>query len=370
VIIGVDAGCLSVSDKRLQVGVYQLSFNLLKSLSRVDITNEYLLYSFSPISEDILSHFGPHMENRVLKPRKFWLTARVSLEFLLRKPDIFLGLNQALPIFHPMKTIIFVYDLAFEHFPNCYLDSFNKLSWQTRYAVYHSDKIVAISYSTKNNLIKLYGIRGEKIEVNYPGVDSIFTPQSRMEINRIREKYGLKVPYFLFVGSLKPIKNIPRIIEGFYRFLKQMKTPYQLVLVGSDFWLDKEIPRRIKQLKLKKEVLNLGYLPREELPGIYSGAIAFISPSLYEGFGIPLLEAMACGMPIVTSNVGSMPEVVDNAALLVDPKDTDEISEAFIKIAKSRNLQDTLKKRGLERVKNFSWEKFAQTIFNLINSLK
>lgn len=369
-IIGVDAGCLSVVDERLRVGVYQLSYNLLDNLSKLDRLNKYLLYSFLPVSQDILSRFGENMGNRILRPRRFWLTARVSLEFLLRRPDIFLGLGQALPFFHPIKSIIFVYDLAFEYYQNCYPDTFNKLSRQTKYAACHSDKIIAISNSTKDDLIKLYGIPKRKIEVAYPGVDPIFKPQSSKKINKVKEKHNLKKPYFLFVGSLKPIKNIPRIIEGFYKFLKVTNKPYQLVLVGSDFWLDKKIPRYIKKMKLEKEIVNLGYLQRKELPGIYSGAIAFISPSLYEGFGIPLLEAMACSTPVITSNVGSMSEVVDDAGLLVNPENIDEIGKSLIEIVRNRDLRNRLKRRGLERVKKFSWKKFALKVLTAINSLK
>lgn len=368
--IGVDAGCLSVSDERLKVGVYQLGFNLLSNLSKLDRVNKYLLYSFSSISQDILSCFGPNIESRILRPKRFWLTARLSLEFFLKKPDIFLGLGQALPFFHPLKSIIFVYDLAFEYYPNCYPGSFSKLSRQTKYAVHHSDKIVAISNSTRDDLIKLYDINEEKIEVVYPGVDSIFKPQTFKKVSKIKEKYNITRPYFLFIGSLKPIKNIPKIIEGFYKFLEQTRRSYQLILAGSDFWLDKGIPRRIKQLKLGKEILNLGYLEREELPIIYSGAIAFISPSLYEGFGIPLLEAMSCGTPIITSDVGSMPEVTGDAALLINPNNTDGISEALVKITENKDLRNRMRTRGFKRVKNFSWYNFTTKVSSLIHSLK
>lgn len=369
-IIGVDAGCLSIRDRRLKVGVYRLSFNLLNNLSQIDKTNRYLLYSFSPISQEILSYFGTNMENKVLRPRRFWLTVRVSLEFLLKKPDIFLGLSQSLPLFHPLKSIVFIYDLAFEYHPDCYPGSFNRLSRQTRYAVRHSDRIVTTSHSTKADLVKLYGIDEKGIEIIYPGVDSIFSPQPPKKVDRIKEKYRLEKPYFLFVGSLKPIKNIPRIIDGFYKFLRQIKKSYQLVIVGSNFWLDKKITKRIKQLKMEKEIVNLGYLPVQELPGIYTGAFVFVSPSLYEGFGLPLLEAMACGTPIITSNVGSMPEVVGDAAFLVNPENIDEISNALIEITKSSSLRDALRRKGLKRVKKFTWNRFATNVLSLIHNLK
>ena len=367
--VGIDAACLSVKEKQLKAGVYYLAYNLLKQISFLDKKNQYLLYSFSPIPGEILYSFSKHMKNKVLLPEKFWMSLRLSWEMFLKKPDIFLGLGQALPFYHPSKNIVFVYDLAFESYPECYPGSCRRLSRQTKYSTVHADKVIAISNSTKEDLIKLYGVKKEKIEVIYPGFDLSFSPQSKNKIEKIRIKYKLNKPYFLFVGSLKPIKNVPAIIEAFAGFIKKTKKDYELVLSGSDFWLDENISKRVERLRLKTKVRNLGYVSKKDLPALYSGAFAFVSPSLYEGFGMPLLEAMACGVPVITSNLGSMPEVVDKAAILVDSKKFKQIKNAMLKLDKDRKLRERLIKKGLIQSNKFSWKKFTCSIFKTINDL-
>jgi glycosyltransferase involved in cell wall biosynthesis len=366
--IGVDAGCLGVAEDRLKVGVYQLVLNLLKELSRIDKKNEYWLYSFGPIGPGVLKEFGRNVKNKVLKPKKGWLNLRLSWEFLVNKPDLFLGFGQALPLFHPLKSLVFVYDLAFEYFPECYPDSSKKISWQTKRAAQRSDWLAAISQSTKNDLIELYGVDRKKIRVIYPGVNPIFKPQSRRKIAQVKKKYQLNDSYFLFVGSLKPSKNLPRIIEAFARFLSKTRDDYQLILAGSDFWIDKEIASAIKKLKLEKKVKNLGYVSRGDLPALYSGAEAFVSPSLYEGFGLPLVEAMACGAPVVTSNIGPIPEVVGKAGILVDPHDIGEITQAMKQIEKPR-ISKLFSQKGLNQAKKFSWQKAAKQLLGFMEKV-
>jgi len=364
-LITIDAGSLAVKNRLLRGGVFYLNYNLLKSLSLEDNKNHYHLLSFSNIPGEILYSLGTHMQNKVLKPSKYWLALRLSWEFFLKKPDIFLGLGQSLPLYHPAKNIIFVYDLAFERYPECYPKAYHKLSRNSRYATHRADKIIAISKSTKRDLIDLYKVKKEKIEVVYPGVDEIFSPQKEEEILKIRKKYSLKKTYFLFIGSLKPIKNLPRIIEAFAIFSKENKG-FQLVLSGSNFWFDKKIEKTIKKFKLERKIKNLGYVKRKDLPSLYCGAQAFVSPSLYEGFGMPILEAMACGTPVITSNVSSMPEVVGEAAIKVDPLKTMEIANALKKIVKRKKF---FSKQGLIQAKKFSWKKFARNVLKIMNNL-
>lgn len=364
-IIGVDAGCLGVSDKRLKTGVYRFSLGLLKRLTFFDRKNKYRLYSFTPLSKEVLSQFGNNTNNIVLRPKKGWMSLRVSLEFLLNSPDIFLGLSQALPLYHPHKSIIFVHDLAFEYYPDGYKKSYRRLSRQTKSAARNADKIISVSQSTKNDLIDLYGIEARKIAVIYHGVEPIFFPQPQKVIEKTIKKYLLDTPFFLFVGSLKSIKNIPRLISAYEQFLRKIKTPYKLILAGSNFWFDEKITQTIEKLKLKDKVKIIGYINDEDLPGIYSGATAFVSPSLYEGFGLPHLEALSCGIPVVGSNLSSLPEIIGDAGLLVDPKDTGMISDALFQLATNIRLQKKLKEKALSQAKKFSWEKSAKKLLEL-----
>lgn len=363
--IGVDAGCLGISDDRLKTGVYNLSHNILKELGRVDKTNFYDLYSFYPIGKGILAKYGNKMTNRILLPKKFWLSGRLSAEMVINPPDIFLGFSQALPFFCP-KNILFVYDLAFLRYPKLYGRACLKLNRQTKNSVKRADKIVAISESTAKDLDNLLNVEREKIVVIYPGVEKRFKPQAKSTVEAMRRKHGLANPYFLFVGSFKPIKNIRRLIDGFSLFLKETGADFDLVLAGSDFWMDQKMTRAIAA---NRRVKNLGYVSENDLPILYSGAEALVSPALYEGFGFPLVEAMACGTPVITSDIGSMPEVVGEAGILVNPFSVRGIGGAMEKLWKSKKLRQQLSLAGLEKARRYSWEKLAESVLGVIKEV-
>lgn len=367
-IIGVDAGCLGVTDERLKVGVYQVAKNLLKNLEKIDKKNKYLLYSFNPISADLLREFGKNMENILVKPAFGWSKIWLPLKILGQNPDTFLGLSQFLPRSFTRKDIVLIYDLAFEFYPEFYRDSMPEISKMTKYAVKNANKVVAISNSTRDDLVKTYGTPKEKIIVSYLGYDEIFKHQSPVKIEEIKKKYHINKPYFLFVGALKKIKNIPIILVGFADFLKKTKKSAILVLVGGDLWLDKEIANMIKKLSLQENVVLTGYIENSDLPALYGGAMSFVSPSIYEGCGMTLIEAMACGCPVITSNISAMPEVVAEAGIFVDPKSSDEICNALKKIVNDKKLRDNLAKEGLLRTQHFSWQKFAADVLKVIRS--
>ncbi len=357
-IIAVDCGVLGVSDERLKVGVYHFVYNLIKAISALDKENQYFLYSFFPIEKTVLSQFGKNFKNKVLLPQKGWLTLRLSLEFWLHKPDIFLGLSQALPLYHPKRNIIYIYDLAFELYPKFYKESFKRLSRQTKFAAKYSDQIVAVSKSTKNDLVRLYKANPAKIKVIYHGVDE------RYKLSLSKKKVG--VPHFLFVGSYKPSKNIPNIIKAFNLFIKSFNAPYQLVLAGSNYWGDSDIAKLIRDLDLGSKVKIAGFVPEDDLPKLYRGATAFVSPSFYEGFGMPFLEAMTCGVPVIASSCGSIPEIVGNAALLVNPDDINELKEAMMKVATDEKLRNQMVTKGLKQAEKFSCQKSARELLKLL----
>ncbi|MBL7159893.1 glycosyltransferase family 4 protein [Candidatus Microgenomates bacterium] len=357
-IIGVDAGCLGVKDKRLKVGVYQVAFNLLKELGKLDKANEYRLYSFYPIEEKLMRLMGERMKNIVLKPRKGWFSIRLPLELKLNPVDIFLGLSQALP--HSLShNILMVYDLAFEHYPQFYLDSYKSLSKNTKTALKLAHKIITISQSTKRDLVELYRVQEKRIEACYLGVSKDFNPKGK--------KFKSGVPYFLFVGALKKNKNIPQILKGFNYFLAKSSKKFNLILVGGDLWLDAEITKTIKELKLTDKIITTGFINNQDLLEYYRGATAFVSPSLYEGGGLTHLEAMACGIPVIAGNVSSMPELVGSAGILVDPKSEEKIGRAMLKIVNDKEFKNDLIKKGLVQAKKFSWQKFAENVLEIIN---
>lgn len=361
--IGVDVGSLVVNDERLKVGVYQLTYNLLRQLGRLDKGNQYLLYSFQPIPQEILDEFGTQMKNIVVGPKLGWRYFGLPRKLLLDRPDVFIGPSQALPVATFCPSIVIALDLAFEYFPQCYPDSFQRLKTLTASAVKKADNIVAISDSTKKDLIKFYHVSSKKITVIYGGGNPLIKRQSQESVKKVKRKYRIGENYFLFAGSLKRIKNIPRILEAFAGFLKiSKKKDIILVLVGGDRWSDPEIRRTIERLKLGKHVKRLGFVPDKDLSALYSGAMVFVSPSLYEGFGLTLLEAMACGCPVIAGNTGSQPEVVGRAGILVNPQSIPEITSALLKISTDIRFRSSLIRAGFERAKHFSWQKFAQGI--------
>lgn len=365
--IGIDCGSLSISDDRLKTGVYRLSAELLVNLSKIDRKNRYFLYTFLPLEKEIQNNLGGNFQNKIIKPRFGWSKLSLSREILLRRPDIFLGLNQAVPLYHPAKNLILVYDLAFELFPDAYPKIAGKLSRQTKNAAGSADKIIAISKATKNDLIRLYGIDNRKIEVNYPGISSRYHLQNLSKLQMIKDKYRLNKPYIFFLGSLKPVKNYQRVFEAYKMLTPKIKNRFNLVIAGSDFWLNSK--NKFWAGNNDPFIRYLGFVEESDLPSLYGAAELFLSPSLYEGFGFPLAEAMSCGCPVLTSNTGSMPEVVGNAGLKIDPFDVKKISQSIIEILENEKLKKELKKKSLEQAKKFTWEKFAQNVYNNLIAL-
>ncbi len=353
--IGIDGGAISVSDDRLKVGVYQVCVNLFQRLGELDHDNTYYIYSFLPIGE-----FGPRMENKVLRPQKGWFTLRLPLELRLHPVDVFLGVSQAIPT-GVSRAIGFIYDLGFLYHPEAYPGSYEKLKKQTEQLVRRSQRIVTISNSVKSDLQKVYGLSNEKIAVAHPGVDKRFTKKGKILIGEF--------PYFLFVGALKPGKNVPRLIEAFAQFLKKEKKLFDLYLVGGDYWLDPHIEVAIKKYKLEKRVKKLGFVPDEKLPDYYRGAVAFVSPSLHEGFCMPAVEAMACGCPVIGSAQGAMPEIIGEAGLVVEPTDIDAIVRAMQNMAYNAKQRNICVVRGLKQARKYSWDTFAKTVLHEIQTV-
>ncbi len=358
--IGVECGALSVNDSRLKVGVYRVVRNLLQELAILDKDNLYRLYSFAPLGRGFLADLGPNMQNIVLKPTRGWFSWRLPLELRLRPVDIFLGVSQALPS-ASAKKIGFIYDLGFLHYPEAYPGSLSKLKKQTAVLVRRADQIVTISQAVKADILEHYDILESKIHVCYPGVDKRFSLRGEI-LQRQR-------PYFLMVGALKPGKNIPLAIKAFFHFKKLTKVDYELVIIGSDYWLDQNINDTIKQLNLEDRVQLLGFLPDEKLPPYYRGAMALMAPSLWEGFCLPALEAMACGCPVIASTSGAFPEVVEKAGILVNPHDIWGFTKALRQITSSKTLYTQFKSAAAARAKQFTWRKFALGVQGIIKGV-
>lgn len=364
--IGVDAGCLGITDERLQVGVYQVVKKLLIELGKIDTENEYLLYTFIPIQKELLKQFGPRMKNIVVTPARGWLKIWLPLRLLLDEPMVFLALNQAAPfrfLTSTYKTIGIFYDIAFEKYPEfyAYSSSVNKHKKNSKYLAKTADTLISISQSTKNDLVKLYKVLDKKITVSYPGFVSSIDEEHYQHTN----------PYFLFVGAFKKSKNIPTLLKAFEEFLNESKSLYDLVLVGGDKWLDPEIEQTFRSLttSTQKRIKREGFVSEKKLASLYKEASAFVGPSYYEGFGLPFVEAMYYGCPVIASDRGSLPEVINDAGILVNPESSHMLAQALGQVI-TPSIRKKLIQNGNKRISKFSWQSFANTVKSALDKIR
>ncbi len=299
-------------------------------------------------------------------------SVRIAWEQLLQPPaavrerlDILHSLSYVQPLLCPAKSVVTMLDLTFMRMPR----SFNR--WNRLYLAAMSTisarlchRIVAISESTRQDVIRFLGVPPEKVEVIYCGVDAPFRPiDDQAVLDRFRSERGVPGQFLLYLGTLEPRKNVERLIEAYAKVRLTDQIPHKLVLGGAKGWLYEKIFSRVQELGLSEEVVFTSYIPYEELPLWYNCADTFIYPSLYEGFGLPPLEAMACGTPVITSSISSLPEVVGNAAVTVDPLDVDALAGAITKVLGEPALREKLKMEGPRRAAHFSWtETAAQTL--------
>lgn len=357
-IIGVDAGALSVRDDRLKVGVYRVTVNLLRELGKIDKRNEYRLYTFLPIAPVQMKEFGPRMKNIIVRPVIGWSMIQIPIELRRHPVDVFLGLSQMIP-FSSARNIGFIYDLGFLRYPGAYPGSLARLEMQTKQLVKRSDHIVTISKSAQADIIGKYPIAKKRVTVGYPGIDRRFTASG--------PKHKENHPYILYVGALKRGKNIPFAIRAFKQFSDKTKTPYDFLLVGGDYWADSMIPRVIEELGLWDRVKLAGFVSDRNLPSYYRGASALFLTSLWEGFCLPATEAMRCGCPIICARTGSLPEVVGDAGLVFAKDNEADAAEALAKITAPTSLRKKLVSAGIQRSMQFTWHAFAQTIFRILS---
>lgn len=349
-IIGVDAGALSITDDRLKVGVWRITYNLLRELGKLDTKNSYRLYSFLPIDPSVLREFGPTMTN-ILLPKLGFASIRLPLELTIHPVEVFLGLSQVIakPVVGNTRTIGFIYDVGFLHHPELYPDSYTHLGQITTKTATESDHIVTISHTSANDITKFLHVPKDKISVIYPGVGDEFTPKG----NKQKSTH----PYFLMVGSLKRGKNIPFAIRAFGKFLEKQKTQYNLLIAGGDYWRDPAIDTTIRNLKLKNRVKQLGFVKDKTLADYYRGAVALLCPSISEGFCLPAAEALSCGCSVIAANSDIFREIVgDNGHLL-------ELDENKWSIAMQRVVGHRMPPQSMRK---YSWNQMAKDLLNIL----
>ena len=354
--IGIDASRISYEER---TGIESYTLRLIESLAESDRKNKYTLYfnKLPPFFE--VTH--RNISTRYIPLPYLWTQVRLAMECLVRPPEILFVPAHTIPVIRrpKLKTIVTVHDLGVE-----FLEAYHKfpqkiyLNWSTEYVAKYATHIIAVSKSTQKDLITTLGVPRERISVVPEGVDgSFFYKRNTKEVEKIRMKYGLRKKYLIFVGTIQPRKNIKNLIKAFSKLrLKDV----DLVLSGKPGWLYDEIYKAPKRYGVSGNVKFLGFTNSEDLPALYSGSIALTLPSLYEGFGLPILEAMACETAVVTSSTSSMPEVSGGKAVLVDPHKVEDIAKAIGEITSNNNLRSKLAKSGLYWSKKFPWEKTAK----------
>ena len=352
-----------------RVGSGEYCFQLLLNLNKIDKKNKYIIYLPQGRTPD-LPEESANWSYKIIKPRKFWTLFGLSVEFLLKRsnPDVFLSPTHYLPIFAPRRCAISILDVSYINFPELFKPSdLNQLTKWTKYSIKKASRIFTISKASKDDIIKEYKIPGYRVAVTYPGIkEALSSKCSKLNMDEIKKKYGIKKEYILFVGTLQPRKNIIRLIEAFSKLNQNM----ELVIVGKRGWLYEEILAAPQKYEVEEKVKFLDSVTDEDLPYFYQNAICFVLPSLYEGFGLPVLEAMKYGCPTVISNVSSLPEAGGEAALYVDPENADDIKKKLELIINDEELRKELTRKGHEQVKKFSWEKTARETLRGLESIK
>ncbi len=353
-------------------GVERYAAELIRHLARIDHTNEYILY-FRTEPQEWFRQLPPNFKIKVIPFPKFWTQIRISWEMYRHPVDVLMILASALPLYHPKNTIVTVHDIAFELYPELFT-WFNRtyLKFFSRYVTRVATKIVTVSEATKKDLVKHYGANPDKINVIYLGYDShVYKPLMYEQVQGVLDEYGLSYKkYLMFVGTLQPRKNIIRLVQAYEKIASRHHIEEKLVIVGKKGWMWGPILKEIETSECKERIKVLDYAPEEHLPALYNGASLLTLPSMYEGFGIPPLEAMACGTPVVVSNISSLPEVVGEAGELVDPNSVDSIADGLLRVLTDRKLQEGLSQLGRNRAKQFSWETCARKTLKLIESLE
>jgi glycosyltransferase involved in cell wall biosynthesis len=338
--------------------------NLLRQLARIDQQTEYILLSPQP-DLDIAAHLGPNFRT-VLEPSpNYSLREQLHVPWVLHRerPDVFHAPHYVLPPAVRCRSVVTIHDCIHLMFPQ-YLPSKAAYAYARASmwaAVKQSDCILTVSEASKRDILHFFNVAPEKIVVVYNAIDEQFwlTPPED-EVARVRERYQLDHQFVLYVGNIKPHKNLVRLIEAFDELRRTGLEDLKLLIIGDEISKLPALRRAVHGHKLHKHVRFLGYVNDETLRALYRLAAVFVFPSLYEGFGLPPLEAMASGTPVVTSNQSSLPEVTGDAAVLVDPYDVTSIMDGMRRVLTDRALADDLRRRGPERAREFSWARSVE----------
>jgi glycosyltransferase involved in cell wall biosynthesis len=339
--------------------------NLIEALAEVDRVNQYTIFVTRREARERFSNRWPNFRVRGTLPHTPLVRIPLTLSAELRRNRVdVLHVQFTAPPLAPCPVVVSIHDLSFEHLPQTFKRrSRMQLRLTVRRSARNAAQIIALSQHARTDLINTYQVRPELVSVIPLAAPAAFAPvRDDNELQRVRQTYGIERDYILSVGSIQPRKNLRRLIQA-YSLLRRERTGGKLpklVLVGKNAWLYDETLRSLKDSDVAESIVLTGYVPESDLPALYSGALCFIYPSYFEGFGLPPLEAMKCGAPVIVGNKTSLPEVVGDAALMIDPFDVNDMAAAIKRVTTDSDLRADLRAKGLERAKQFDWKETAR----------
>ncbi|MFC1625527.1 glycosyltransferase family 4 protein [Patescibacteria group bacterium] len=373
-IIGIDGNEANIKDR---VGVNMYAFELLCSISKLqkewDKKYKLIVYLKNPPLPDMPEQ-NSNFKYRILPGGGFWIITKLMPDLFLGKarPDIFFSPSHYIPPFAPMPRVCSIMDLGYLKFSGQFRKKdFWQLKLWTAMSIFSSKAVIAISESTRDDIVRHYPFAVRKTHITSLGYDqSKFGKSvSQKEIQKVKKRYSIAYDYILYLGTLKPSKNVEGLIEA-YKTLITSHPEILLVIAGKKGWLYDTIFKKVKKLGLEGKVIFTGFVSEKDKPAIIKGAKVFVLPSFWEGFGLDVLSAMACGVPVIVSNVGSLPEVVGNAGYFIDPKSSDDIADKLKKVLTLDKFEyNKVVEKGVSKAQKFSWEETARKTIAIIENV-
>jgi glycosyltransferase involved in cell wall biosynthesis len=295
---------------------------------------------------------------------KYWFDIKVPTLLKKIKADVFFSPDGQCSLTTKVPQCLVVHDLGFLHHPEAYKKSHGfYLKNYTPKFIHKAKSVVTVSNFSKEDIIKQYKVDEAKIKVVYNGAKNIFTPRSFDEQTLVKEKYTAGTEFFLYTGAIHPRKNLINLLKAFSIFKRRLKSSMKLVFAGRLAWKNDEFVALLKTYKYKEDIVLTGYLKEKELATLMAAAYAFVYPSLFEGFGVPIIEAMKCGVPVLTSKTSSMEEISEGSALYFDPLNIDDIADKLMRIYKDESGRKLLIEKGLHIAEKYTWQKTADAVW-------
>jgi glycosyltransferase involved in cell wall biosynthesis len=351
--IAIDASRTTTAQR---TGTENYALQLIRAMLAADSPHHLTLYFRDRPAPDLFPDH-PRVTQRVIAWPRMWTHLRFAAALWQDRPDVTFVPAHVLPVWFPGPAVVTVHDLGYIYFPSAHTDRSRRyLEWSTRHSVRRATRVLVDSLATAKDLAAHYRVSENQMDLVYPGVnESLARVEDPEQLAAVRARYGLPERYLFFIGTLQPRKNIARIVQGYARWrARQDRTAVALVMAGPEGWLyDPNWTAGVDGVILP------GYVADEDIAALYSGALALVFPTLHEGFGFPVLEAMRCGTPVITSNTSSLPEVAGDAALLVNARDVDAIADAIARVVGDDDLRAELVAQGYTQAQQFTWARAA-----------